>query len=143
MSARFPAGDGVWPAFWLIGRTDETTAELDVFEHHGAFPERYTVSVHVWDRSDPKLSRSQHFRIPVVRGSLSEGFHTCGVSVEADNIRFFFDRLEVWRVTTPAEFQRPLYVLVDLGLGGGWPIENAPNPSYMYVDYIRVWQKRS
>ncbi len=33
----------------------------------------------------------------------------------------------------------PLYVMVDLALGGGWPIDHPPNPSFLYVDYIRVW----
>jgi len=28
---------------------------------------------------------------------------------------------------------------VDLALGGGWPIDGTPNPSYMYVDYVRAY----
>lgn len=143
MSAKFPAGEGVWPAFWLIGRTEQNTAEIDVVEHYGAFPERYTASVHVWDRKDPSLSKSKHSRIPVTKGLLSSGFHTYGVSVEEDFIGFYFNRREVWRTETPREHRRPLYLLVDLGLGGGWPIENAPNPSFMYVDYVHAWRKDS
>ena len=43
---------------------------------------------------------------------------------------------------TPAEHHQPMYMLIDLGLGAGWPIDEAPSPSYMYVDYVRAWQKR-
>ncbi len=37
------------------------------------------------------------------------------------------------------EIKIPLYIPVDLALGGGWPIDKTPNPSYMYVDYIRAY----
>src|SRR5262249_52970950 len=52
---------------------------------------------------------------------------------------FYFDGVEYWRAPTPPEHKHPLMVLVDLGLGGGWPIDQAPSPAYMYVDYIRVY----
>jgi hypothetical protein len=32
-------------------------------------------------------------------------------------------------------------VLVNLALGSGRPITETPNPSYMYVDYIRVYSE--
>ena len=75
-------------------------------------------------------------------GSLSADFHTYGVSVEEDFIRFYFDRREVWRVPTAVEHRRPKYILLDLALGSGFPIENTPNPSFMYVDYVKVWERR-
>jgi len=33
-------------------------------------------------------------------------------------------------------------LLVNLALGSGWPIDKTPNPSYMYVDYVRAYAKR-
>jgi hypothetical protein len=27
-------------------------------------------------------------------------------------------------------------------MGGGWPIDKAVSPSYMYVDYVRAYAKR-
>ena len=35
----------------------------------------------------------------------------------------------------------PLYVMVNLAMGSGWPIDKAPSPSYMDVDYVKVWSK--
>jgi beta-glucanase (GH16 family) len=143
MRAKLPAGKGLWPAFWLVGVDRSThTSEIDVIEHYGHFPGRYTVSVHVWDRKERKKSRSVHERISVPEGSLYDGFHTFGASVDRDWIRIYFDRREVWRTKTPPEHHQPMYVLVDLGLGAGWPIDEAPDPSFMYVDYIRVWAKK-
>ncbi len=36
----------------------------------------------------------------------------------------------------------PLYLLVNLAMGGGWPIDKAASPSYLYVDRVRVYAKR-
>lgn len=142
--ARFPAGDGLWPAFWLIGVDRSThTSEVDVVEHYGRFPGRYTASIHVWDRKDSTKSRSLHERVPVADGSLYSDFHSYGVSVEADFIRFYFDRREVWRTRTPAEHRQRMYPILNLGLGGGWPIDKAPSPAFLLVDYVRVWQRRT
>jgi beta-glucanase (GH16 family) len=143
MRAKLPAGEGVWPAFWLIGRDRSThTAEIDVFEHQGRFPHRFTSSVHVWDRMEPKKSRSVHHRVGVPSGSLSEQFHTYGVEVDSQRVRIYFDRREVWSTPTPKEHHQPMYVLLNLALGSGWPIENTPSPSVMSVDYVRVWQQK-
>lgn len=142
MRAKFPAGAGVWPAFWLVGLDRTThTSEIDVVEHYGHAPGRYTASVHVWDRRDKTKHRSVHERVPVPEGALSADFHTYGVLVEPDVIRFYFDRREVAAVPTPPEHHQPMYPLVDLGLGAGWPIDKTPSPSLMQVDYVRVWAK--
>ena len=42
---------------------------------------------------------------------------------------------------TYAEVDKLLYLLVDLALGSGWPIDQTPNPSYLYVDYVRAYAK--
>lgn len=139
MRARFPAGEGVWPAFWLTSRGEIKAVEVDVVEHYGHFPDRYSASLHIWDRKNPKLTKSFNQHVPVDKGTLSSGFHTYGVAVAPDRIRYFFDRQEVWSMATPRELEHPFTILLDLGLGAGWPIENTPNPSVMEVDYVRVW----
>jgi beta-glucanase (GH16 family) len=143
MRAKLPKGPGLWPAFWLVGRQGTRyTAEIDVMEHYGHFPERFTSSVHVWDRQDPSKHVTQYKRISVSPGSLYVGYHIYAASVEADYIRIFFDGNEVWSVPTPPQHHQPLTILLDLGLGGGWPIDKAPSPALMYVDYVRAWKRR-
>ncbi|MGI0524060.1 glycoside hydrolase family 16 protein [Rhizobium giardinii] len=139
MRARFPAGEGVWPAFWLASRGEEKAIEVDVVEHYGHFPGRYTASLHIWDRKAPALSKSFHERVPVDAGALSTDFHSYGVAIDASRIRYFFDRREIWSIETPRELAHPFTILIDLGLGAGWPIENTPDPSVMEVDFVRVW----
>ena len=50
--------------------------------------------------------------------------------------------IEVQRQKTPEEAKVPLYMVVNLAMGGGWPIDQAVSPSYMYVDYVRAYAKR-
>jgi hypothetical protein len=61
--------------------------------------------------------------------------------VEPENIIFYFDGVELRRCRTPVEARVPLYLLVDLALGSGWPIDQTPNPSRMLVDYVRAYAK--
>ncbi|MBO1909654.1 glycoside hydrolase family 16 protein [Microvirga sp. 3-52] len=141
--AKLPIGEGLWPAFWLIGLDREThTAEIDVLEHYGHAPDRYKSAVHVWNRSDRGKSRSVYHQNPVLAGSLYDQFNTYGVDVGPKWIRFFFNRAEVWRTRTPPHHRQPMYVLLNLGLGGGPPINNAPSPAYMFIDYVRAYQAR-
>jgi hypothetical protein len=142
--AKLPKGAGVWPAFWLATQRDfkdpkaalDGRIEIDVLEHYGHNAAAYHAALHVWS---PKPHRAVTEKIAVPKGVLSAGFHTYGVKVEPRAITFYFDRRPVWNTPTPAEHKYPLIVLVNLALGGGWPIDTTPNPSFMYVDYVRVY----
>ena len=37
--------------------------------------------------------------------------------------------------------QQAYYLIVNLGLGGGWPTDQTPSPSDMQVQYVRVYQQ--
>jgi beta-glucanase (GH16 family) len=69
---------------------------------------------------------------------MTTGFHTYGALINPDYIHFYFDGVELWKAPTPPEATEPLYVMVDLALGGGWPIDQTPNPSHLLVDYIHA-----
>jgi len=140
--AKLPAGPGLWPAFWLVGVDRSThTAEVDVFEHHGHMPFRFSSSVHVWDKKDGSKSKSEGTLTQVPEGSLSDKFNTFGVLIEPEWIRIYFNRKQVWKTPTPEQLHQPMFLLLDLGMGSGWPIDKTPNPSFMYVDYVKVWSK--
>jgi beta-glucanase (GH16 family) len=142
MRARLPKGPGLWPAFWLIANKQEhTSAEIDVMEHYGKFPDMYESVVHVWKKTELGRSYQALFRHGVPSGSLYDGFHTYGVSVEPDWTIFFFDRQETARTPTPPEHHQPMFMLANLAMGAGWPIDETPSPSFMYIDYIRAYQK--
>lgn len=143
MRAKLSEGPGLWPAFWLIGLDRSThTSEIDVLEHYGHKPDRFSTGVKVWDRKNPENNKNFGKQILVPEGSLYSKFNTYGVAIDAEWTRVFFNRKEVWRVATPPRHRQPMFVLLNLALGPGWPIDKTPNPSYMWVDYVRVWKKK-
>jgi beta-glucanase (GH16 family) len=143
MRAKLPRGPGLWSAFWLIGnREKDTSAEIDVIEHYGKFPGMYESVVHVWKKTENGRSYRALLRHKVPEGSLYDDFHRFGVSVEADVTIFYLDGNELARTPTPPEHHVPLFMLANLALGAGWPIDETPSPSYMYIDHIRAYQKR-
>jgi beta-glucanase (GH16 family) len=142
MRAKLPKGPGLWPAFWLVANRDEdTSAEIDIIEHYGKFPEAYESVVHVWQKTPRGRSYQALLRHRVPPGSLYEDFHLYGASVESDWTIFYWDRLEVGRTPTPPEHYHAMFILLNLAMGAGWPIDDTPNPSFMLVDYVRAYQK--
>lgn len=144
MRAKLPKGSGLWPAFWLIGLDRSShTSEIDVLEHYGHKPGQFSSGVKVWDRKNPKNSENYGTQTLVPDGSLYSKFNAYGVAIDAEWIRMFFNRVEVWRIKTPPAHRQPMFILLNLALGPGWPIDKTPNPSYMWVDYVRAWKLKS
>jgi beta-glucanase (GH16 family) len=146
MRAKLPRGPGVWPAFWLGSIADKkapASVEIDVMEFYGHAPFAYRANIHVWPANSAEeiaaLKSTEEVRVKP--NSLSDEYNTYGVMVNAEWIVFYFNRREVFRVKTPIEHQRPLGVLLNLALGSGWPIDQTPNPSTMYVDYVHVYKQ--
>jgi len=147
MRARLPAGDGVWPGFWLDELvppgSKNNSLEVDIIEQYGRFPAAYNSTVTEWNRVDPAKTHSELHINRVPQGTMSAGFHTYGADVTPTEIIFYFDRHEVWRTHAAPRRHGNLIILVDLALGGGWPIDQTPDPSIMVVDYIRVYQEKN
>ncbi|OHB68925.1 MAG: hypothetical protein A2V70_04180 [Planctomycetes bacterium RBG_13_63_9] len=143
MRAKFPKSRGMWPAFWLLGQpsiTDKTRAniEIDVVEHYGVMPNAIHSNMHVWHPDGKHWAKGDFFVAP----GLTDDFHTYGVMVDEAHVTWYFDGIEFHKQKTPDEGKVPLYLLVNLAMGGGWPIDKAVSPSYMFVDYVRAYTKR-
>ena len=148
---KLPPGDGVWPAFWLGSLANERglSGEIDVVEFYGHDPSAYQGAWHVW-KTDPETGEVSHPASDLKRLGAAEGvpadlagsWHTWGVEVGPEEIVYHFDREPVWRVPTPAEFEGVrFFPLVNLALGSGWPTDETPDPSHLYVDHVRVWRR--
>ncbi|MEX0653002.1 MAG: glycoside hydrolase family 16 protein [Phycisphaeraceae bacterium] len=146
MRAKFPEGPGTWPAFWLLALPRVTEAEdtsiinveIDVVEQYGHWPNKLTTAIHRWDRG---TGRHQHLGDNLLVHGMTEDFHTYGVKVTQQQITFYFDGVEIRREPTPDEAHVPMFMMVNFALGPGWPLDKTPNPSYMYVDYVRAYAK--
>lgn len=139
MRAKLPTGPGLWPAFWLIGKdSSKTTAEIDVIEYYGDKPGGYATTAHVWYRDGGHYSK--YNRNEVFRETDPTEFHTYGVKIDPEWIRFYFDRRLVWKTETRPEHRQPMYMLVNLALVDEPSHKLTPDPSFMYVDYIRAYR---
>jgi hypothetical protein len=143
MRAKLPPGPGTWPGFWLDAMTPQgspdPSVEVDVIEQYGKFPGNYNSTVTVWPKPGHGKPDSHMHINTVASGTMAAAYHTYGVDVGPEWIVFYMDREETWRIRTPVEHTHPLMILVDLALGSGWPIDQTPSPSFMDIDYIRVF----
>ncbi|GAB4361933.1 MAG: hypothetical protein Kow0026_25370 [Oricola sp.] len=136
---RLPDGDGVWPAFWLNSRAG---IELDVMEYYGRDNTRFSAAWHHWGEEAEDGHESDLHWTSVQPGILSSQYNTFGVLVEDEYVTFYFNREPIWRLPVPwdATMDPQFFPLVNLALGSGWPIDKTPSPSYLYVDYIRIYE---
>jgi beta-glucanase (GH16 family) len=73
---------------------------------------------------------------------MTEGFHNYGVLIEDQETIFYYDGVELRRMKTLPEAKVPLYLVVDLAMGGGGQsMDQAANPSCLQVEHIRVYSK--
>lgn len=141
MRAKLPPGPGVWPAFWLIYNAGPNTSlEIDALEYYGHAPDIYHSAVAVWPKHESGERHVNALQYTVPYGHLISAFRDYGVLVGKDEIVFYLDRKEMGRLPTPKDHIGPLFILLNLALGSGWPIEDTPDPSYMYVDHVRAYR---
>ncbi|MDB5476793.1 MAG: glycoside hydrolase family 16 protein [Phenylobacterium sp.] len=132
MRAKLPAGKGLWPAFWLLPKDLSWPPEIDVMESVGD-PSKYYVTLHSKAEDDHGLE------VPIGAGD----FHVFSVSWDAKNVVWYVDGREVKRRPTPADMHKPMYLLANLALGGGWagdPDATTPFPAVFTIDYIRAYR---
>ena len=131
ISAKLPAGQGFWPAFWLMPTNGSWPPELDVMEVLGKDPTTLYTTVHY--NSDNEMETQN-----VAVADMSAGFHTYGVDWEADYITWYFDHKQVYRVATPAGLNTPMYLILNLARGGDVD-QTTPLPGSYQIDYVRVY----
>lgn len=135
--AQLPAGQGFWPAFWLLPASGGWPPEIDIFEVLGKDPTTAYFSL----GSTTGSSGTNTVRM---LPDLSVGFHTFGLDWQADRIKWYVDGNEVAEAATPADMHQPMYMLLNLAVGdaGSWPGQyDAGMPTgRMLIDHVRVWQ---
>lgn len=138
VSAQLPAGKGFWPAFWLLPADNTWPPELDIFEVLGSDPSTLYATAH--SKADgTHTMQSQAITV----SDTSKGFHTYAVNWQSDYITWYVDGYAVAKSATPADMHKPMYMLLNLGVGaaGSWPgATDASTPQgHMLIDYVRAY----
>lgn len=146
-------GQGLWPAFWLLGRNIgtvgwPTSGELDIMENRGSAPATTSSAVH-----GPGYSRNTPFAHEHVlsQGTIADAFHTYSVEWDSLTIRYLVDDTVHYVVERSQVqpygnwvFDQPFFVILNLAVGGhfdGDPQSDAIFPATMLVDYVRVYRR--
>jgi len=167
-SMQTPGGANTWPAFWMMSQPgvanyNLTNGEVDVTESYGNYGQAVGIP------GNPNVSTSSNSRytskntgatavsgqadsaVQPTSGTLMSSYHQYGVDIEPTSITWYLDRVEVASLpissSTYPEYQEPMYVMLDLALGGGnippgtsaynWAL--TPDPSDLKVQYVAVW----
>ena len=137
--ARLPKGKGLWPAFWLLNQAGGWPPEVDVFEVLGQTPTSLFTAVHT-KSSGRHVGTGETTTV----ADMTDDFHVYSVDWGPQVVIFYFDGEEVWRHPTPRDMHKPMFLIVNLAVGGHWP--GPPNaetvfPANLDVDWVRVWQR--
>ncbi len=148
---KIPAGQGLWPGFWMLGSDIGTTpwpacGEIDILENIGREPSIAHGTVH-----GPGYSGAGGIGGPFTlsSGKLADDFHVYAVEWEPKEIRWYLDGKQFFSVTPEKVngkwvFDHPFFLILNVAVGGQWP--GAPDdattvfPQTMQVDYVRVYQ---
>lgn len=147
---RLPYGQGMWPAFWMLGADIDTNpwpgaGEIDIMEYRGQNPTIVLGSVHGPGYSAGEaVSKSYELE----NDRFDTGFHVFGIEWGPDYINYYVDDVLYNQITpddVPGEwvFNKPFYILINLAVGGtfvGSPNSETEFPQTMLVDYVRVYQ---
>jgi beta-glucanase (GH16 family) len=152
---KIPHGQGIWPAFWMLGDDIAKVnwprcGEIDIMENIGKEPALVHGTIH-----GPGYSGEHGIGAPFAlpsHANFAEDFHVYAVEWEPKAIRFYVDD-HLYGTRAPADlpagakwvYDHPFFLLLNVAVGGGWP--GSPDatsryPQTMLVDYVRVYRRR-
>jgi beta-glucanase (GH16 family) len=152
---KLPFGQGLWPAFWLLGNNVgqakwPACGEIDIMENVGRDPPNSNGLLH-----GPGYSGSNHLGGPyTLAGGYSSDFHVFAAEWEQNVVRFYVDD-NLYETLTSADlaardpnlmwvFDHPFFIIVNVAVGGGYPgnpDSTTTFPQLLTVDYVRVYSR--
>ncbi len=147
---QIPRGQGIWPAFWMLGAGFPEvkwpdSGEIDIMENVGFEPHRVHGTVHGpgYSGGSGITGMYQHPQ----GWSFADDFHTFAIDWKPGVITWYVDGKQYHQVTRASVgsktwvFDQPYFLILNLAVGGQWPGNpdaSTQFPQQMKVDYIRV-----
>lgn len=153
---KIPAGQGMWPAFWMLGNDISANGwpkcgEIDIMENIGREPGMVHGSLHGPSSTAPTSDATSTVTLPA-NANFADDFHIYAVEWEPTEVRFYVDSNNYatfqkanWPAGGTWVFDHPFFILLNVAVGGNWP--GSPDattqfPQQMLVDYVRVYTKQ-
>src|ERR1043165_2413121 len=165
--AKLPLGRGLWPAFWLLPRTDKcggwaASGEIDILEARGQQSNIVLGTLHYGAGWPNNTHTGKDYALPN-KGTIAD-FHVYALEWEPGEMRWYVDgelyqTQNFWWSTSkrggkaesekdlnawPAPFAHPYYIVLNLAVGGqflGNPDKATAFPAEFLIDYVRVYEK--
>lgn len=152
---KIPEGQGIWPAFWMLGDDMSSVGwpkcgEIDVMENIGREPAVVHGSIHGPLEGKKASDLTSSFSLPS-GARFADDFHLYAVEWEPKEVRFYVDE-KLFSTFTPQSpgggpwvFDHPFFVILNVAVGGDWPGNpdaTTKFPKKMLVDYVRVYTRR-
>jgi len=147
--AKVAVGQGIWPAFWMLGSDIKevgwpASGEIDILEYVGREENMVYTTLHVLaGHGDSAFSKKTKFE------DIEEGYHVYAAEWSPEQIEFFVDDQSVF-VYNPEDktkavwpFDQPFYFILNLAIGGdfgGPEVDDSIFPQEYVIDYVRVYE---
>ncbi|MBN1340774.1 MAG: family 16 glycosylhydrolase [Bacteroidales bacterium] len=149
---KLPYGQGLWPAFWMLGANFSSAGwpgcgEIDIMEMVGGSGKDKTVyaTLH-WDNNGEHAQYGESYSLQ--SGIFADDYHLFSIEWNEQKITAFVDDAQYYEIDiTPSglsEFHSNFFIILNVAVGGTWP--GPPNagtsfPQTMEIDYVRVYQE--
>jgi len=159
---KIPDGQGIWPAFWMLGDDIDRVGwpvcgEIDIMENIGKEPAIIHGSIHGPGYVGTTGLEAPYTLSGPLSGPLSgqrrfaDDFHIFAIEWDPESVSFYVDK-DVYVRRTRGDlkpgwkwvFDKPFFLILNLAVGGDWP--GSPDsttvfPQSMLVDYVRVYRR--
>ncbi|HEV2783468.1 MAG TPA: family 16 glycosylhydrolase [Actinophytocola sp.] len=141
-------GQGMWPAFWMLGNDIGSvgwpaSGEIDIMENIGREPSTVHGTIH-----GPGYSGGEGIGAGFsIGGAFADAFHVFAIDWAPNRITWSVDG-NVYQTRTPTDlggdrwvFDHPFFIILNLAVGGFWPGDpdgSTVFPQQLVIDYVRV-----
>lgn len=144
---KLPSGNGIWPAFWMLGANiDEvgwpSCGEIDILESKNIEQNIYS-TLHFSNEKGEYANKGNNKPIDNIND-----FHIYSLTWTKDEIIMNVDQIEILKVEQKdlkiTSFTKPFYLILNLAVGGNFPateVDKSVFPLEMIVDYIKIYQE--
>ena len=148
-----PVGQGIWPAFWMLGANSDfaqhpACGEIDIVE---AINSEHVVygTTHWWCDGHAQHGKSTKDFYGASKQIDVRKFHVYRLEWNEKRIAMYVDGFKYNEISIENNaggtdaFHKPFYLLLNVAVGGDWPgfkIDDSQFPNEMLVDYIRIYE---
>jgi len=151
---QIPRGQGIWPAFWLLGANAggvgwPACGEIDIMENIGREPNTVHGTFH-----GPGYSGGSGIGAAYQSADgkpFADGYHLYAVEWDPAEIRWYVDD-HLYETRKPSDlpggsrwvFDHDFFIIINVAVGGEWPgnpDSTSVFPQQMKVDYVRLYKR--